>query len=95
MPHVVCEPCVGHKEGACIEVCPADAIHPTQDEHDFDLCDMVHIDPDECIDCGVCVVVCPVQAIHPIEKVPDHWFSYISRNQSYFLDRDLPMSDCP
>ena len=32
MFHVITEPCVGRKDGACVAVCPVDAIHPRRDE---------------------------------------------------------------
>lgn len=41
--------------GACAEVCPVNAIHPTGDAF--------QITPEECTDCGLCDDTCPVNAI--------------------------------
>jgi NAD-dependent dihydropyrimidine dehydrogenase PreA subunit len=46
------EKCTGC--GACVEVCPADAIK---------LEDEKAVISDECIDCGACVAQCPTEAI--------------------------------
>jgi NAD-dependent dihydropyrimidine dehydrogenase PreA subunit len=40
--------------GACVEVCPAGAIHPQGDVYMID---------QECTDCGICEQECPVNAI--------------------------------
>ncbi|MBU0497473.1 MAG: 4Fe-4S binding protein [Candidatus Thermoplasmatota archaeon] len=40
--------------GACVEVCPVDAIS---------LKEKAEVDEDTCIDCGACVDECPVEAI--------------------------------
>jgi ferredoxin len=41
--------------GACVEVCPVEAIS---------LCaDKARIDAEKCVDCGVCVGECPTDAI--------------------------------
>ena len=57
MPYVITEPCIGVKDGACVDVCPVDCIHTTDDAP------MYYIDPDACIDCNACRHVCPVDAI--------------------------------
>jgi len=62
MTYVIAEPCIGTKDNSCVEVCPVDCIHPTPDEPDYDEVEMLHIDPDECIDCDACVEACPVDA---------------------------------
>ena len=84
MPHVITEPCVATKDTACAAVCPVDCIHPTQDEAAFADAEMLHIDPDTCIDCGLCVDECPVKAIFPEEDVPEDWASYIQKNADYY-----------
>ena len=55
MTYVIAEPCIGTKDNSCVEVCPVDCIHPTKDDPDFEGVEMLHIDPDECIDCDACV----------------------------------------
>jgi ferredoxin len=84
MPSVICEPCIGTKDTACVDVCPVDCIHPTKDEPDFEDADQLFIDPDECIECGACQPVCPVEAIFEEEDVPDQWKSFIQKNADYY-----------
>ena len=55
MAYVIAQPCIGVKDNSCVEVCPVDCIHSTDDA------DQYFINPDECIDCGVCAEVCPVE----------------------------------
>src|SRR6516162_7115116 len=57
MTYVIAEPCIGTKDLSCVEVCPVDCIHPTQDEPGFDDEAQLYIDPEECIDCDACVAV--------------------------------------
>jgi len=55
MPAVVNEEeCVGC--GACVDVCPTEAITMTDD-------DVAKVDPETCTDCGTCVEECPSEAI--------------------------------
>ena len=63
MTYVITQPCIDVKDGACIDVCPMDCIHGTDQDK------MLFIDPEECIDCGGCVPACPVDAIFP--EAPD------------------------
>ena len=81
MTYIVTETCVDLKDKSCIEVCPVDCIHETDDDR------MVYIDPDECIDCGACVDPCPVDAIFAEEDVPTSQIAYIEINKGYFKDR--------
>lgn len=78
MPFVITEPCVGVKDGACVEVCPVDCIHTNEQSNQY------FIDPDFCINCGLCVEECPVSAIFDEEDVPDEWNKYIQINIDYF-----------
>lgn len=64
--HVICEPCIGVKDTACVDVCPVDCIYGKNEDWD-----QLFIHPEECIDCGLCVDACPVEAIYPKEEVPD------------------------
>ena len=52
MAYIIAEPCVNVKDGACVDVCPVDCIHPTKGEPDYDQHNQLYIDPEECIDCG-------------------------------------------
>ncbi len=80
MTYTVTETCVDLKDKSCIEVCPVDCIHETDEDR------MVYIDPEECIDCGACVDPCPVDAIFAEEDVPAAQAPYIELNKLYFRD---------
>lgn len=56
MAFVICEPCVGVKDRACVAVCPVDCIYEVEEGQTPD---MLYINPDECIDCGLCKPECP------------------------------------
>ncbi len=36
MAYTICEPCIGTKDTACVDVCPVDCIHPTKDADEFE-----------------------------------------------------------
>ena len=55
MTHIIVSPCIGLKDGSCIDVCPVDCIYTTDDDK------QMFIAPDECIDCGACIPACPVK----------------------------------
>jgi ferredoxin len=81
MPYVICEPCIGTKDASCVEVCPVDCIHSTDEDEQY------YINPDECIDCGACEPVCPVTAIFPLDAVPPEWHEYIEKNAAWYAQR--------
>jgi ferredoxin len=78
--YIICEPCVGTKDSACVDVCPVDCIHPRKDEPEFQSAEMLYIHPDECIDCGACVPACPVEAIYALDETPEKWKNFIPVN---------------
>jgi ferredoxin len=80
MTYVISETCVDVKDKSCVEVCPVDCIHGTDDDR------MLYIDPDECIDCGACVDPCPVDAIYAEEDLPPEEQAYVEINRLYFKD---------
>lgn len=84
MAYIICEPCIGTKDTACVDACPVDCIHPRKDEAEFEGATQLYIDPDECIDCGACVPECPVEAIFPEDEVPEQWRNYIEINYSHY-----------
>ena len=84
MAYIICEPCIGVKDTACVDVCPVDCIHPTKDEAKFEESEMLYIDPVECIDCGACEPACPVTAIFAEEDVPEEWREFIEKNAEYY-----------
>jgi NAD-dependent dihydropyrimidine dehydrogenase PreA subunit len=84
MAYIICEPCIGTKDTACVDVCPVDCIHPRKDEADFATAEMLYIHPDECIDCGACVPACPVEAIFALDETPQKWNAFIPKNADYY-----------
>ncbi|MCH7655059.1 MAG: heme-binding protein [Chloroflexi bacterium] len=77
--YVIADPCIGVKDGTCVEVCPVDCIETTPDETQF------FIDPELCIACEQCVLVCPVDAIYLVHEVPEQWKGSIETNAAFFL----------
>ena len=45
-----------------------------------DVCPVLVIDPDECIDCTLCVAECPVEAIFAEDDVPDSQKEFTALN---------------
>ena len=84
MAYIICEPCVGTKDTACVDVCPVDCIHPRKDEPQFQSAEMLYIHPDECIDCGACVPACPVEAIYALDETPEKWTNFIPVNAAFY-----------
>jgi ferredoxin len=83
MTYVICEPCIGVKDGACIDVCPMSCILPAE-KPGFP--EMYFINPTDCIDCGLCVPECPVNAIFHEDEVPDQWAHFTALNATVFAD---------
>jgi len=93
MAYVICFPCIGVKDTACVDACPVDCIHPKKNEAagyrpdvqvDYEHVDQLYIHPEECIDCGACQPVCPVSAIYPQDEVPREWEGYIQKNRDFY-----------
>ncbi|MCA9823662.1 MAG: ferredoxin family protein [Dehalococcoidia bacterium] len=82
MPYVITQPCIGVKDASCVDVCPVDCIHSTDDAPQY------YINPDQCIDCAACELVCPVTAIFHEASVPDEWISFVESNAQWFRDRE-------
>lgn len=78
MSYVICEPCVGVKDRACVKICPVQCIY---EDAPPGFPDMLFINPEECICCALCVGECPVDAILDENDVPDEWKQYISLNR--------------
>jgi len=84
MTYVITQPCIGVKDATCVDVCPVDCIHPSQNEQGFEESEHLFINPDECIDCGACEPACPVTAIFEELAVPAEWKSFIAINADFF-----------
>ena len=87
MTYVIAEPCIDLKDYSCVEVCPVDCIHPTENEPDYGDARQLFIDPDECIDCDACVEACPVDAIFAEDQLPDEWQQFTKINADFFRGR--------
>ncbi|MGL4306172.1 MAG: FAD-dependent oxidoreductase [Mycobacteriaceae bacterium] len=81
MPHVVTQACCG--DASCVYACPVNCIHPTPDEPDFLLSEMLYIDPAVCVDCGACAEACPVDAIVPHTKLSEGQLPYLDINSVF------------
>ena len=82
MAYVIIETCT--KDNECIDSCPVDCIHPTEDEEGYAEAEQLYIHPDECIDCGACIPVCPSESIFVLEEVPDSSQESIAKNAAYY-----------
>ena len=78
MTHVIAQPCIDVKDKACVEVCPVDCIHGSDDAP------QLYINPEDCIDCCLCVDACPVDAIFLEDDLPDEWSEFIEVNEKFF-----------
>jgi NAD-dependent dihydropyrimidine dehydrogenase PreA subunit len=78
MAFVITQPCIGEKNAACADVCPADCIRIS------DGAEQAYIDPNECIDCGACESACPVTAIFAEDAVPAQWINFVALNAQQF-----------
>jgi ferredoxin len=86
--YVIAEPCVSVKDGACVEVCPVDCIHPRPDEQEpFAVAEPLYIDPDACTDCSLCADLCPVQAIFLDRDLPKKWQHYEQINADHYKNK--------
>jgi ferredoxin--NADP+ reductase len=86
MTYVITGSCI--KDDSCIEVCPADCIHPKPGDPDFETAEQLYIDPATCIDCDACVEACPVDAIFAEFEIPDKHDYALEVNAEFFAARD-------
>ena len=73
--YVITEPCVGCKDGACVDACPVDCI--------YEGVRMFYIHPDECVGCGACEWACPVEATYCEDDLPPQWRRYAAVNAEF------------
>jgi len=78
MPYVITEPCIGVKDASCVDVCPVDCIHTTDDSPQY------YINPDQCIDCAACELACPVSAIVHDASLEGDMRRYIEINANFY-----------
>ena len=68
MPYVITEKCLEEVYAACVDVCPADCIHPG----DYKGKAFMIIDPEACTECTSCLDACPIGAIvASVEEAPE------------------------
>jgi formate hydrogenlyase subunit 6/NADH:ubiquinone oxidoreductase subunit I len=85
--YVIVGSCI--KDDVCIEVCPADCIHPKPGDPDFETAEQLYIDPARCIDCDACVEACPVDAIYADTEIPEKHDDVLGLNARFFEEREL------
>ena len=85
MTYTITEPCIGVKDASCVDVCPVDCIHTTEEDPQY------YINPETCIDCAACESVCPVTAIFFEDDVPSDQKHYTPINADWF--KTHPTSD--
>ena len=75
----LCQDCV---DGACVEICPTEAIveHRPADRAS-DLPNQLFVDPDLCISCNICIPECPWEAIYEEDDVPKAFVTDIALNR--------------
>lgn len=78
----LCQDCV---DGACVEVCPTEAIveHRPADRVS-ELPNQLFVNPDSCISCNLCTPECPWEAIYDEDDVPKAFASDIALNRRAF-----------
>lgn len=81
MAYVITYRCWGEKDGACVEACPVDCIHPREGEGDQPI---LFINPEECLHCGLCEPMCPTGAIFAEEDLPPPLKIYKEINADYY-----------
>ena len=84
MAYFITDLCAGVKDGACVDVCPVDAIHPTARERGHAEATQLYIDPENCICCGMCVDVCPPRAIFPVDEPPAGKEQFVQINADWY-----------
>ena len=102
MSYIIGSKCVGVCDTVCVDVCPVDCIHgpihidqcgAEVHEEGFDPTEkQLHINPEECIDCGACLPECPVDAIFEDEQytIDAGEKEYVHKNYNFF---NIPIPD--
>ncbi|MFC8529975.1 FAD-dependent oxidoreductase [Nocardia sp. NPDC057227] len=97
MAYVITQRCCN--DASCVAECPVDCIRPTPGQPEFATAEMLHIDPDTCIDCGACADACPVDAVFAVEELTASLERYRDINAEYFerhpLEAELTPAPAP
>jgi len=82
MAYVVTDACI--KDFVCVAECATAAIAPAAEDPKAGSVSQVHINPDECIDCGTCISVCAQNAIYAEDDLPADKAHFAETNRAYF-----------
>jgi ferredoxin--NADP+ reductase len=82
VPYVVTQSCCA--DASCVLACPVNCIHPAPGEPGFADAEMLHVDPDGCVDCGACATACPADAIVPRESLTPAQAPFAALNAAYY-----------
>lgn len=85
MAYVILQSCCN--DAVCVDVCPADCIHPRPGDPEFQVAEQLYIDPANCIDCNACLEACPVDAIVPVPELRPDQEPFAELNARYFETR--------
>jgi len=82
MAYVVTDACI--KDFVCVTECATAAIAPVENDPAAATVSQVHINPDECIECGNCATLCAQNAIYLQEELPADKKQFAEKNKAYF-----------
>jgi ferredoxin len=82
MAYVITDSCI--KDNLCVDSCPGDAIHPTQNEPAYETATQLYINPAECMDCGACTSECTNDSIHSVDELPADKIDAVEKNAKFF-----------
>lgn len=82
-------------DASCVAACPVNCIHPAPGEPGFGSTDMLHVDPEVCIDCGACADACPVDAVKPVDQLSGPQAVFAEHNRRYFDSQPAGSPDSP
>ncbi len=82
----LCQDCI---DGACVDVCPTEAIveHRPADRAS-ELPNQLFVNPDLCISCNLCTPECPWEAIYEEDDVPAPFAADVALNRRAFEKAD-------
>ncbi len=88
MPYVVTRSCCA--DASCVVACPVNCLHPAPGEPGFATAEMLHVDPDACVDCGACATACPVDAVVPHTALTPEQEPFRQLNADYYATSPHP-----
>ena len=85
MAYIICEPCVGIKDTACVDVCPVDCIHPAEGRIGFAAAEMCTFIRRMHRRWRVCAGL-PRRSDLCADETPRAWDRFISINARYYQE---------